>query len=459
MEDLFAESEVTSDNDKKISIGKYADQDSEEEWRALGTFEKGSWNDFKKELLDNYPEAAAAERGTPARLRQVCKEANGIVLGDLDALYAYRRAFLAEAKKLTRNPAVMSNRELVELFISGLSVPMANTLLQYLGSARRPEDESKEASQSSTGGDGVQRIEDRYKLEDVCKAAIQVSINAQGMLQLAGKWTKSERREMTMVQSSSGEDTSVLNKLELLEETQAREKDRLTVVNKQLESKLESIEELIKSLVTSQGRGTSNYVQNFSSGNRENMGTIPGKGGPSQGDNQQRWGRNRAMECFGCGSLEHFQDKCEKVKHHLRIGNLKFNGEKKICLADGERVPNIPYGASLIERMERYYENKPSQAFYGSFEEVEERAGGSLYTYGEYTGKAVDGREQQLAQLEKELNLKEKESLLRAKQLKLESEARAEEKSKARASHVLEMLGQLADDDLVQLKENKSGFH
>ena len=48
-----------------MMIGKYADQESEEEWTALEAFEAGhSWEEFKEELIDNYPEAAAAERGT-----------------------------------------------------------------------------------------------------------------------------------------------------------------------------------------------------------------------------------------------------------------------------------------------------------------------------------------------------------------------------------------------------------
>ena len=37
---------------------------------------------FKKELLDNYPEGSAAERGTPSRIRQIVQEADSIELGD-----------------------------------------------------------------------------------------------------------------------------------------------------------------------------------------------------------------------------------------------------------------------------------------------------------------------------------------------------------------------------------------
>ena len=70
---------MESDSEKKESIGKYADQESEEEWGALKAFNEGyTWDEFKKELLDNYPEASAAEGGTPARIRQIVWEANNI---------------------------------------------------------------------------------------------------------------------------------------------------------------------------------------------------------------------------------------------------------------------------------------------------------------------------------------------------------------------------------------------
>ena len=88
----------------------YADQDSEEEWRALETYGPGySWEAFKKELPDNYPEASAAERKTPSRIRQIIQEADSIELEDTIRLYAYWWAFLSEANKLLKKPAVMSN--------------------------------------------------------------------------------------------------------------------------------------------------------------------------------------------------------------------------------------------------------------------------------------------------------------------------------------------------------------
>ena len=110
MEDLWKEADISDDSKKKEMLGKYADCGSEEEWAAFETYKDNySWEQFKRELYENYPEAAEAERGTPQRLRQVCRDTREVSLGDTQALYAFRRKFQAEAKKLLVPPAVMSN--------------------------------------------------------------------------------------------------------------------------------------------------------------------------------------------------------------------------------------------------------------------------------------------------------------------------------------------------------------
>ena len=202
MEDLWRTAEITDDDTRKESLGKYADQKSEEEWKALDTYERGyTWDEFKNELIANYPEAAEAERGTPARIRQLSRATKGIKLGDLATLYAFRRSFIAEAKKLARPPAAMSNRELVELFIESLSESMAAAVLQYLGNqaeqrsiVQRPTEfvaEGKRAetstSSAATSRTVQRRPEDQYDLEEVCRAAIHVSQRSQGSFHLMHK--------------------------------------------------------------------------------------------------------------------------------------------------------------------------------------------------------------------------------------------------------------------------------
>src|SRR5271155_2156743 len=118
----------------------------------------------------------------------------------------------------------------------------------------------------------------------------------------------------------------------------------------------------------------------------------------------------------------------------------------------------MPMGACLVEGVERYYASmKPSQSYYGAFEEIEDKMGGGLpreYTYGSqstYVNREVEDREQKLAKLEKDIELKERENTLIAKQMKLEN--KVSEKPDI-CSYLLEHF----NDELTALQSTKPGF-
>jgi len=454
LEDLWRDADITGDRDKKESVGKYADQECEEEWKALETYEDGySWDEFKAELLDNYPEASAAERGTPARIRQIVRDADNIELGDTTKLYAYRRAFLAEAAKLRKPPAVMSNRELVELFMGGLSMTMGQAVLQYLGGTIKkkvPEKgKEKEVPRKEMKGEETRRPEDRHDLDEVCRAAGEVSENAQGMLSY--KWGAPQqitKRGSSLVQTSTGESTALSSKVESLEETQALEKDRLDAVNKQWGARFDNIEGLMKTLLSqSQEKPTASYIQNLGPGNKFGSQAEP------TGKVYKSFSNGSELICFGCGENGHFQNNCERVKALVKNGAIVYNREGRVCLPDGSRVPNVPTGASLVERVDRYYATtKPSQAFYGAFEEMEEKLGSTTSRESTYVNREVDEREQRIAKLEKEYELKERENALVAKQLKLENRTVGK-------SDIHSFLLEKFDDELSALQGGKLGFH
>ena len=74
----------------------------------------------------------------------------------------------------------MSYRELVELFMGGLTMTIGQVVLQYLGTSLKNKDPEKREKGKTT--DEIRRPEDRFDLEEVCRAAGKVSENAQGML-------------------------------------------------------------------------------------------------------------------------------------------------------------------------------------------------------------------------------------------------------------------------------------
>ena len=348
MEDLWKEASIDDDKVKKQMIGKYADQSSEEEWAAFDSYDSGSWAEFKAELIQNYPEAAAAERGTPARIRQICSETDKIVLGDMPALYSFRRAFLSEAKKLQKDPPAMANRELVELFISCLSDSLASAVLQFLG--------NKSSSRTT------RRPEDKYDLEEVCKAALQVSENSQGMFNLMNK---SQSRGMLLFSQPVPENRAFTDKLSALEGEQALERDRLISLDKTLNARMGGLEEMMKTLLKMSEEGG---AQNACKGDCKN-GSC--KSHETVSSPAQRWGGKplESEKCFWCGKMGHFQADCDDLKNQVRLGNIKMNQEGKLRLKDGSFIPKYPAEACLKERAEKHYAKNPSQFFYGDYEE------------------------------------------------------------------------------------------
>jgi hypothetical protein len=133
-------------------------------------------------------------------------------------------------------------------------------------------------------------------------------------------------------------------------------------------------------------------------------------------------------------------------------GAIIHNREGRVCLPDGLRVLNVPPGLCLADRVDRYYASmKPTQSYYGTFEEMEDKMHGSISQESTYVNQEIEERKQQIAKLEKEQELKERENALSVKQFKLE--AKLLDKAAVQA-YLLEHF----DKDLQVLSGRKLGF-
>jgi hypothetical protein len=454
MEDLFKEAGIDDDEEKKESIGKYTDQSSEDQWKSLEMFHRGnSWNDFKKELLENYPEAAEAERGTPARIKQICRDARGIELGDLSALLAFRRVFITEAKKLSRAPAAMSNRELVELFIGTLSPAFAREVVQYLGNKAEI---GQQSVLPTTAPKKERRPEDRYDLEEVCRAAVQVTENSQGMFHLLNSSEKERYRDKGRKESNFNqyqtETSDLVQKMESLENSQAEEKDKIVLANKNLDNRFNDLENMMKTFIMqSGGSDRKDSVPQYDPQDGVKIGqpgTIPRWGGNGNGRNNEMNGK-----CYYCGGLGHFIPGCQEMKKDIKNGYVMMTQDGKLRMRDGGYIPSTPDGAPIKERIERQNMRRQNQLYCG-YDENGSIPETVMPMYASQFVHTTEDPTQRRSRLERELNLQEKEEQLEIRKLKLEREEkrRVEQTSKPTCSpQVLELLEQLS-------KEDKTGF-
>lgn len=338
MEDMWDGAGIVDDEEKKRLVGNYADQQSEDEWRALDTYQSGfTWLEFKAELVESYPEVAAAVRGTPSRIRQLCREWEGIGLGDLGALHAFRRAFLSEATKLLSAPAVMSNRELVELFLLTLSERMRLAVWDFLGSRANASLKQR-------------RPEDRYDLREVCRAAVVVSENAHATFCITGvrDFPESvETRRGVVDDVPASETRSLVQRIEDLSSCQARRRDELEELSRNISARLMDVTAtLVEEVVQEDSIATENVPVDYSTGSGlRTYSTMP------------RWGglvkANDGGRCCYCGQVGHFVAECDDATRDVEAGLLKLDANGKLRLYNGDYIPNMPNATTIKERVQR----------------------------------------------------------------------------------------------------------
>src|SRR5262249_808678 len=116
----------------------YVPHDIRSEWLAIPE-SKGDWDDFKKKLNEEYPELVERETGSVGALRTLCSRFRSISIADEGRLLSFRHKFQVIAEKCLQAPALMSNRELVEAFVSSLDPyfrDQLNTRLSLSGTLR-----------------------------------------------------------------------------------------------------------------------------------------------------------------------------------------------------------------------------------------------------------------------------------------------------------------------------------
>jgi len=83
------------------------DQKTEFEWRAFDTYNSSSsYEEFKVALIDDYPEAKMAGKGTLSNLRKICKEHQRIHI---------EATCLGEQQGISRSVFRMSQRGIPDL--------------------------------------------------------------------------------------------------------------------------------------------------------------------------------------------------------------------------------------------------------------------------------------------------------------------------------------------------------
>ena len=114
---------ITNVVDQKNQFTDYlSDDDVREQMESLPSWAAGTLDEWIADMEALYPEIQEFGEGSLEELRKICSDHYGLDQSQVGAVKRYGMAFSNEANKLSKPPALVSNRELVELYLSVFSL-------------------------------------------------------------------------------------------------------------------------------------------------------------------------------------------------------------------------------------------------------------------------------------------------------------------------------------------------
>ncbi len=129
LEELFDQCAVTDDLVKKKYAVSYTDVKMEKQWKVLDYFNKGTFGEFKSEVLGSYDGAVDGDHDSVWELKKLVDQYNLLPIRKKSDFMAFKREFAVLAAALS---AVLSNRELVDHFLRPMSDELYDSIKRRL---------------------------------------------------------------------------------------------------------------------------------------------------------------------------------------------------------------------------------------------------------------------------------------------------------------------------------------
>jgi hypothetical protein len=334
LEELFTKHGVDADKDKNRYLGAYADARTEKEWEAMDSFEKGTFAEHKKEIIDSYPEACNEARGSMKELKRIRDSYSGISCQDLTRFQAYKRAFVAEAKRLQTEPALLSNHEAIEFFMKPLSSGFKKKIVDKLELVDYVNSEA---------ADKKRRPEDRFPLDKVIETATTIARGMQasyGVSDSGSSNSDNDRKEMRAYIKTEHDEIG---------NTLAQLQDQQKLTEKHFLTALEQMNKSLQQVVQTQNSQQAMPAHQTAAPMYQNQGYQPQMQPARQRGLYVPSGNNSA--CFYCGEEGHMKDDCPHRHEHVEKGWIIIDARGRPTQPDGRMIP-FAGGATAKLRVE-----------------------------------------------------------------------------------------------------------
>ncbi|PBL04222.1 hypothetical protein ARMGADRAFT_1022687 [Armillaria gallica] len=127
LEELFNKSVVTMDAEKKKYAVVYTDIKMEKQWKVLEHYVKGTFEEFKKDILSSYDSTLAGDRDAMQEMKQLIHRYRLSLIQERSDYMSFKWEFQVLPAVL-KNEDVCSNRELVDQFLTPMSDGLYNSM-------------------------------------------------------------------------------------------------------------------------------------------------------------------------------------------------------------------------------------------------------------------------------------------------------------------------------------------
>jgi len=364
--------EIQTDAEKKKLLTGYLPVKKKNIWRDMDSYANGSYTDFIKELYKSYPEIKQEKEGTLEDLERLCRTHQGIRLQDEGKLRRFGVEFNSLYKKLSKQPAIILNKEACLRYLNTLDGSFAVLLRSSISSRNLMKadlDKAAGAQAPVAGANAVDhRKEDPILLKDLIEMAEQLAATGLAGTTWEGYDIPDRKRSSMLPVKVERRD----EKLEELSEEVAGIRDVIQVIQKEVRH---SQAELLKAFQMHVKEPVPNKDLNV---NRDSATVNDDSRRPVPDRSFIRRDFNRSSACFYCDGQDHFARECPTKIGHMNKGwVIVEEGIQK--LGDGSPLPKGRGPLSL--RVEDYYARRPNAQ--------------NLYTTEDvfFTNEAPDGRE------------------------------------------------------------------
>ncbi|KAF5334508.1 hypothetical protein D9611_013771 [Ephemerocybe angulata] len=354
VEDVISACEIIPDRLKKKALVHFRDVSEQSLWTTLPEYKTGTYAEFKEKLFLYHPTAALQNRGSLARIQLLCARHQGIGLDASHTLLQFALKFRAEAAKLEKH--LMSNNELVNLFLGALDEPFRTKAWEVL---------SKEAETDDTlevvAGEKIIPF-DRW-ISCAEKLAVQRErfgerfggkkggILAKPSVVSATPSTPAVTPAAPSKLYEPGWNDEPTVKVEYEDLEHRVLQGKLSAIDKKMISRDAYMETQLEELRAGQGRADKFMRQpnNFAVATQQNN---PGsRGGFGFGNNTRGPPPSAGSICYYCNGQGHFANDCQAKQKHISEGKI-VSGPDGTFDKHGNRLRNMP-GTSLKEVVDK----------------------------------------------------------------------------------------------------------